>query len=200
MGRRNGIYLGHNRHELNLLSSFDKLSSQALQSSKSLINLENRKTLLNIVSSWKSVCHRQAFSGFCELSLLPKKISESESISTIGSNFLDPFCFKSIDVIDEYSFSTNNGISNDTISSFCFPKGLKVRLIPRCVLENAKKLGWVGEGGDTYQILVFTNAFGEKCHGLSIIIREQRRAIRVLSDFWLKYRQNLTSRNQVLLK
>merc|ERR1712194_936860 len=92
-------------------------------------------------------------------------------------------------------------------------KGVKVRLIPRCVLENAKKLGWVGEGGDTYQILVFTNELGQKCHGLSITTREeleapnmkkimlmrvQRKAIRVLSNFWLKYRHTLTSKSQVL--
>ena len=72
-----------------------------------------------------------------------------------GHRFLDPFITKKVDLIDQYP--TDNGLSEsdidaEALAAFCFPNGLRVRLIPRCAKEGAKRLGWLGENGDNYQL------------------------------------------------
>ena len=72
-----------------------------------------------------------------------------------GHRFLDPFITKKVDLI--YQYPTDNGLSEsdidaEALAAFCFPNGLRVRLIPRCAKEGAKRLGWLGENGDNYQL------------------------------------------------
>jgi len=197
--RRKSIMLGQNKHELNLFRSSGFCLKEEIQ-------FESLRDLNSFNNPIKPPCtsdvEKEVFTKFCILSILPNSLSENKCISSTGSNFLDPLYYNSTDVIEEFSFSTNHDISSKQFSPFCFPNGIQLRLIPRCVLKKAKNLGWVGEGGDTYQIHVFTNAYGQKCHGLSIsirqelnnvnmqkiiLIRKQRRAIRVISHFWLRY-------------
>ena len=60
---------------------------------------------------------------------------------------------KKIDVLDRFpqGFSESD-INTEALAAFCFPNGLKIRLIPRCAVEGAKKLGWLGVKGDTFQL------------------------------------------------
>lgn len=60
---------------------------------------------------------------------------------------------------------SESDINTEALAAFCFPNGLKVRLIPRCAMEGAKRLGWLGVKGDTYQL---QGVCGERAHYLGI--------------------------------
>ena len=60
----------------------------------------------------------------------------------------------SADVCDQFPMINKDSFTREALNAFCFPEGLKMRLIPRCTLENAKRLGYTGEKSDRYQIHV----------------------------------------------
>jgi len=147
---------------------------------------------------------KDSFNQFCVLSMLPKSIMGCDDLTQIGSNYLDSFASHHIDVVDEYFTSTtpDNRLPNKMFSLFCFPKGIKVRLIPRCALEGAERLGLCDGSSDKYEILRFTDESGSTIHGLSITTqevvsipnleklkqrREERRSARLLARVWREY-------------
>lgn len=80
-------------------------------------------------------------------------LSGSFELRDSGHRFLDPFVTKKVDLIDQFpSGSSDSDIDAEALAAFCFPNGLRVRIIPRCAEEGAKRLGWMGENGDTYQL------------------------------------------------
>jgi len=96
--------------------------------------------------------------------------------------YLDPFQVESVECLDQFpapdSNEDENCLAPDALAPFCFPNGLRLRLLPKFVLEDggAERLGWFGTGGDRYQLHVFTDASGSLSHGVAINTRE------VLSD------------------
>merc|ERR1719232_2223791 len=115
----------------------------------------------------------RSFEQFFLHSILPNNISNN-AIKHIGTKYLEPFTFRAIDVIDEYSLSSDIAQPSDLFSSNCFPRGIKIHLIPRCAAEGARRLGWIGEHADSYQVHSlslfnsFTQQTEEPLHGISI--------------------------------
>lgn len=95
-----------------------------------------------------------AFQQFSLLSVRPASLfSEPPDYSRNGSRFLDPFVTKRIDLIDRFPKDlSESDIDGEALAAFCFPNGLSIRLVPRCAAEGAKRLGWLGERGDMYQL------------------------------------------------
>lgn len=80
----------------------------------------------------------------------------------VGYRFLDPFCFKVAEVMDifprkeENEEAKNEGNTFDlaVLSPFCFPNGVRHRLVPRSAFDSAKRLGWIDTSNDKFNSLV----------------------------------------------
>lgn len=96
----------------------------------------------------------RAFQQFSLLSIPPTSTeNEKYDLRPSGTRFLDPFITKKIDLIDQYPSGLSEAdIDAEALAAFCFPNGLRIRLIPRCAEEGARRLGWLGELGDSYQM------------------------------------------------
>lgn len=63
--------------------------------------------------------------------------------------------YNTTQLIDKYpltSLATKSGLTSIEVASFCFPSGVKFRLIPTCAKEVAMKKGLIGKDGDKYQL------------------------------------------------
>jgi len=162
-----------------------------------------RSTLLinKMFESNALVDNKDLFNQFCVLSMQPESIMQCEDFDAIGSNYLDSFVSKQIEIVDEY-FTSDKRLSSEMFSSFCFPNGIKVRLIPFRALQGAKRLGWFDGSSDEYGVLSFTNEWGSSVHAVTITTkkvlhlpnqenlkrkREERRSARLISRAWHRY-------------
>ena len=80
----------------------------------------------------------KAFKSFKFLSFDKWNLSP-ENIKSWGNNDIRPIIMKSGCILDH--FPSTQIRSFDGLSTFCFPHGLSMRIIPKCTIENAKKLG-----------------------------------------------------------
>ena len=96
----------------------------------------------------------RAFQQFSLLSISPPSlINETPEFRVGGCRFLDPFATKNVDLIDQFpSESSDTDIDAEALAAFCFPNGLRIRIIPRCAEKGARKLGWLGKNSDGYQL------------------------------------------------
>ncbi len=96
----------------------------------------------------------QAYQQFSLLSLCSSSLTRGKcDLRACGYRYLDPFVTKKIDVLDRFpQGASESDINTEALAAFCFPNGLKIRLIPRCAIEGAKRLGWLGVKGDSYQL------------------------------------------------
>lgn len=117
----------------------------------------------------------RAYQQFSLLSVCSSSlINEKSELRGCGHRFLDPFITKRVDLIDQFpSGLSESDIDAEALAAFCFPNGLRIRLIPRCAEEGAKRLGWLGESGDSYQLQGFTDVAGSLSHGCAVTIREE---------------------------
>ena len=67
----------------------------------------------------------------------------------------------SIDVVDNFPKETKlrrrgsaSHLAPEALSAFCFPNGISIRLLPRCAVEGAKRMEWLGRDSDRYQLHV----------------------------------------------
>lgn len=93
--------------------------------------------------------------SFQQFSLLGINLSSFEDVDICesGSTFLDPFVTKNISLLDQYPTSYDRSlIDSEALAAFCFSNGLSLRLVPKCAVEGAKRLGWLGSDGDHYQL------------------------------------------------
>lgn len=117
----------------------------------------------------------RAFQQFSLLSVRSASLfNEPPDYGRNGSRFLDPFVTKRIDLIDQFpKAASESDIDGEALAAFCFPNGLRIRLIPRCAVEGARRLGWLGEHGDKYQLQGFTDVAGSLSHGVAITVTEE---------------------------
>lgn len=96
----------------------------------------------------------QAYQQFSLLSLCSSSFEHGKcDLCACGYRYLDPFVTKKIDLLDRFPLGlSESDINTEALAAFCFPNGLRIRLIPRCAIEGAKRLGWLGVKGDTYQL------------------------------------------------
>ena len=84
----------------------------------------------------------------------------------------------SADICDQFPMIDKDLFTREALNAFCFPEGLKMRIIPRCALDNAARLGYTGKKSDRYQIHVvgesifFTILFTERSKILPSTINE----------------------------
>jgi hypothetical protein len=114
-----------------------------------------------------------AFQQFSLLSIRPSTFAVEE-LHDNGYRYLDPFSTKCIDLTDQYpSSSSESDVDTEALAAFCFPNGLRVRMIPRCAEEGARRIGWLGRNGDNYQLQGFTDVAGSLSHGIAITVNEE---------------------------
>ena len=110
--------------------------------------------IVNNISSIKNF-RSSSFNQFYILSASPKDV-DPLSRDSLSRKYLDPFSCQSIHVVDRYpqvSSTIDNVLTPEEVASFCFPSGVKLKLIPGCTLEKgAEEIGLVGEKGDRYQL------------------------------------------------
>lgn len=96
----------------------------------------------------------QAYQQFSLMSLCSSSLEHGIcDLRACGYRYLDPFVTKKIDLLDRFPLGlSESDINTEALAAFCFPNGLRIRLIPRCAIEGAKRLGWLGVKGDTYQL------------------------------------------------
>jgi hypothetical protein len=106
----------------------------------------------------------RAFQQFSLFGVNPLSF-EGSDIYDNGGRCLDPFSTKNITLIDQFPTSYDNSvIDSEALAAFCFSNGLSLRLIPKCAVEGATRMGWLGPDGDHYQLqgvsdIVFINTF-----------------------------------------
>lgn len=78
---------------------------------------------------------------------------ESDVVSE-GSRYLDPFAVQAVDMIDKFPNSRTeaDALEPEALSAFCFPNGIKIRLMPRAAMKGAQRIGLVGKESDEYQL------------------------------------------------
>lgn len=176
-----------------------------------------------------------SFKQFSLLSLTPETlydlaassdlVGDDDTVSFNGSRFYDPIYMHSVDVVDSFPKekrmkrrSSASHLAPEALAAFCFPNGLSIRLLPRCAVEGAKRLKWIGKDSDTYQLHAFTNASGGRSYGVAITIKEEiystddeeldtilhflkrcqirRRAARKIREWWLNICQTRTKSSE----
>ena len=101
----------------------------------------------------------------------PGKLSSGTDIDRFiheGQRYLDSFFLDTADILDEFPKKADDGdneadIDPMALSTFCFPDGLRVRVVPRAAMEGAKRLGWTGHKADRSHFLVVSVPFLGQC-------------------------------------
>lgn len=101
-----------------------------------------------------SFCFRQ----FSLLTVDPTSVSKDAdaifSLRDSGGRFLDPFSTKISHCIDSFpADAMDDNLDAMALSTFCFPEGVFVRLIPQKVKTEAARLGMIGKKADEYKLL-----------------------------------------------
>lgn len=103
----------------------------------------------------------------------------------------------------------------DSLTTFCFPHGLSIRIIPKCAIEGARRLGWVGRKADRYQLHAFHDISGKPNYGVSITVREemnlpselfseiktlrlQRKVVTKIINTWRKHKLKASTCQEIL--
>ena len=73
-----------------------------------------------------------------------------ENISCWGKTNLSPITLRSSGIMDQYP--SKKACAFDSLSTFCFPHGLSIRIIPNCAIDGAKRLGWIGRKAHRYHL------------------------------------------------
>ena len=99
-----------------------------------------------------------SFREFALLSWSTNKLSllsDDHMFVDDGPRALDAFLLNDIDFMDIYpEHASRDSINPKALSRFCFPDGLRIRIIPRVAMPGAMKKGWAGVGGDRCHVLV----------------------------------------------
>ena len=103
-----------------------------------------------------------SFDQFSLLSATPETLAESysggheEEIGIEGTTYLDPFSVQAVEVVDKYpndaTSANDDALEPEALSAFCFPNGMKVRLVPRAAMAGDAQLGFIGKERDQYQL------------------------------------------------
>ena len=117
----------------------------------------------------------KAYQQFSVLSTCGTSIIHGKAdVLGCGDRFLDPFVTKKSNLIDQFPGElSESDIDADALAAFCFPNGIRLRLVPRRAIDGARRLGWLGPRGDSYQLQGFTDVAGSLTHGCAITIREE---------------------------
>jgi hypothetical protein len=131
-------------------SEYDSMAKEPSGDAGLRMQLMNLSLPSKRVSLWAE--RGRAFRQFSLLGINPSSFEESD-IEDVGSRFLDPFSTKKISLLDEFpTLKSQSVIDSEALAAFCFPNGLSIRLIPKCAAEGARRLGWLGEDADHYQL------------------------------------------------
>ena len=88
---------------------------------------------------------RRSFREFAHLSWNTNKldlVNDEEMYRDDGQRHLDAFLLDEVDFLDIYpTISPKDSINPRALSKFCFPDGLRVRIIPRVALPGAMRMG-----------------------------------------------------------
>ena len=113
-----------------------------------------------------------SFDGFSLLSIDPTTLLVN--IKDWGKQNLDSVVCKTAVLQDKFpSHGMDNLENHETMSLFCFPEGVNLRIIPRCAENGAKRIGWLGENSDRYMLHVFHDHLGDASFGISITTKEE---------------------------
>ena len=101
-----------------------------------------------------------AFNQYSLISVKPETLADlygkerEGDIISEGLRYLDPIAIQAVDMIDKFPNSRTeaDALEPEALSAFCFPNGIKVRLIPRAAMKGAKRIGFVGKESDEYQL------------------------------------------------
>ena len=97
---------------------------------------------------------QKSFSKFALVSLQPNSSFPPNKISDWGKYNLSAMTCMSANICDQFPMIDKDSFTREALNAFCFPEGLKLRIIPKCLFENAEKLGYLGKKSDRYQIHV----------------------------------------------
>ncbi|EJK74322.1 hypothetical protein THAOC_04007, partial [Thalassiosira oceanica] len=88
----------------------------------------------------------KAYQQFSVLSTCGTSIVQGKAdILGCGDRFLDPFVTKKSNLIDQFPGGlSESDIDADALAAFCFPNGIRLRLVPRRALDGARRdlAGW----------------------------------------------------------
>lgn len=96
-----------------------------------------------------------SFREFALLSWSTNKLSLLSDEHIFFDDGHDAFCLDSVDFMDVYpEQASQDSINPKALSRFCFPDGLRIRILPRVCIPGAMRKKWAGVGADTSHVLV----------------------------------------------
>jgi len=99
-----------------------------------------------------------SFREFALLSWSTNKLSllsDETMFADDGPRALDAFLLDNVDFLDVYpQEASQESINPKALSRFCFPDGLRIRILPRVCMPGAMNKKWAGVGGDSCHILM----------------------------------------------
>ena len=81
-----------------------------------------------------------------------------------GHRYLDSLFLDTAELLDEFPQVEPGGkrpseaLDPVVLSRFCFPNGLRIRVVPRVAMEGAKQMGWTGINADSCHMLMVSMA------------------------------------------
>jgi hypothetical protein len=99
-----------------------------------------------------------SFREFALLSWNTNKLSllaDESKYKSDGPRHLDAYCLDEADFMDIFpQEASHDCINPQALSKFCFPNGLRIRIVPRVAMPGAMRNKWAGVGADSCHILV----------------------------------------------
>ena len=147
-------------------SLFNQSSFKSRERMRRSVSIIKPQKSIKVLKDSFSSSDRKSFEQFFLLSVTPESFFSASFDTASENNYLDPFISTSVDLFDQYPSVGNSSITSkssftvDEISQCCFSSGVKLRLVPRCCLDGAKRLGWAGRDADKYQLHTLTNEAG----------------------------------------
>ena len=156
---------------------------------------------------------KASFNYFTLFSVTTDMLALNNLSAGSGSKCFDPFVINKSKQLDHFPLTEMvDSVTNDGISSLCFPNGIDVRFVPKCALNNAHRVSWIGQATDRYQLHTFTDVGGLKTYGISITVKEtleispdlsvqykllkkKRKAVALISDWWLEIQYRIKSQS-----
>ena len=120
--------------------------ASAFDFSKHLTCANLSYSLCDVVSTKKEL----SFQRFVLFSIEDSDMS-LDNVKNWGNSHLSPLTLKTASVCCQFP-SFDSDPKEKELIPFCFPNGAEIRIIPRCLSEHAKKLGWMGGKANKYQL------------------------------------------------
>ena len=152
-------------HLSNALKEVNKnILKQGWKNAVNKINMMNKYFNLSADSLCLHATSKGSFQKFA-ITSIDCNTDISKHVQDWGKNDLYPLVLAPDAGCIRYEFPTSDkGVNAHELVPYCFPCGLKIRIIPRYIVDGATQIGWLGNQADGYQLHAVSLYIFLLCH------------------------------------